>query len=258
MALTPHPDVNALIDRILSGVRCILDGKLVGLYTFGSLATGAFDPAISDIDLVAALAADLDDREFDDLERMHADIAQRHPLWNDRIELGYIAVDNLRRIAPDAEIALISPGEPLHRKPAGTDWLFNLSTLRDHGLALVGPPPRTLIDPISSGDLSQALPALMREWREWVTQTELIHQRTYQAHMIVTMCRALYTFKHGAIASKPEAAAWAEQELPQWSPLIRDAMARRAAKGDEHVDHDATLPQTLRFVHSVTATILDE
>ena len=39
--------------------------------------------------------------------------------------------------------------------------------------------------------------------------------------------------------------------------MIRDALMWREAKGDEHVDGDATLPRTLRFVHAAIETILD-
>ena len=253
---TPYADVNALIDDILSAILGILGGKPIGLYTFGSLATGDFEYELSDIDLVAALTADLNDEEFAQLERMHANIAGRHRRWDDRIEVGYISTRKLRRIEPDAEIALISPGEPFHFKQAGNDWLFNLYTLREHGDVVYGPPPRTLIDPIGNDDLVHALRPLMREWREWITQTPLVHQRQYQGHMVITLCRALYLFRNGEPASKPRAAAWAAAELPRWSSLIRDALVWREARAGEHVDQDATLPRTLRFVRFVIDSIL--
>ena len=63
------------------------------------------------------------------------------------------------------------------------------------------------------------------------------------------MCRALYTFKTGDFVSKKQAALWAEKELPEWSSLIQRAVLWRDAWRDEHVDHDATLEETLRFVH---------
>jgi hypothetical protein len=55
--------------------------------------------------------------------------------------------------------------------------------------------------------------------------------------------------------SKRQAALWAAQELPQWSALIKDALAWRAAQDDAAVDHDATFPETLQFVRFVIAQI---
>ena len=88
-----------------------------------------------------------------------------------------------------------------------------------------------------------------KEWQEYFDRPELMRSREYQAFAILTMCRALYALNHGEFVSKLEAARWAEQYLePEWAPLIRSALAWRQAWRDEQVDHDATLPDTLRFV----------
>jgi len=253
---TPYAEVNELIDVLLSEMIEILGPRLVGLYTFGSLVAGDFDEERSDVDLVAALSDDLDDEEFARLERMHLVVVRRDRRWEERIEVGYIATAKLRRIEPGAEIALISPGEPFHFKQAGTSWLFNLHTVREQGATIVGPPPATLIDPIGTDGLVAAMRPLMREWREWVAELPDVQTWGYQGYMVVTLCRALYTFRTGAQASKQRAAAWAMAELPEWSSLIGDALRWREAGDAEQADRDATLPQTLRFVHFVIDSIL--
>lgn len=258
MRPTPYTDVNAVIDRLLTALRDILGGKLVGVYLFGSLTTGAFEAAISDIDLVAALTDDLDDAEFARLEQLHATIVRDNPSWRERIEIAYIPVAKLRRITADAEIAVISPGEPFHRTQASSRWLFDLHGLRKRGLALVGPTPSSLIDPISRDDLARALHDLMREWRAWITRTDVIHGSGAQGYMIITMCRCLYTFRTGDFVSKRQAAAWAAQQVPQWSALIQDALSWRETAHLEVADPDATLPETLRFVNAVIDTIIEE
>ena len=63
---TAYADINQLLELLLSSMQKILGEKLAGLYLNGSLVIGDFDPTISDIDLVAALASDLDDKEFED------------------------------------------------------------------------------------------------------------------------------------------------------------------------------------------------
>ncbi len=249
MQPTPYPDVNALVDLILAGIQQIVGPKLVGLSIFGSLAAGDFDPGTSDVDLLAALTADLDDAEFDGLLRMQTDVVLNQPQWDNRIEIIYVAVAKLRRLAPHHTIARISPGEPFHITEAGPHRMLDLSVLRHQGITLAGPPPATLIDPISRADLVRALDDVMRDWRQWITETDLSHQRSDQAYMILTMCRALYTFRHGESASKRRAATWAMQTFPEWSTLIRDALIWRQAADNDHGDGDATLPRTLQFVH---------
>ncbi|MFL5627372.1 MAG: aminoglycoside adenylyltransferase domain-containing protein [Ktedonobacteraceae bacterium] len=249
--LTPYADINELLDLFLARIQSILGKKLIGLYVFGSLVTGDFDYASSDIDLIAAISADLDEKEFESIKTMHDDIALNNKQWDDRIEVGYLSVENLKKAKLHGKIALISPGEPFHVKETETDWIINRYVVREKGRALFGPAPQTLIDPISQADLMQAMQELIKEWRVWINHTELIHLRKYQAFMILTMCRMLYTCKNGDFVSKKQAALWAQHELPAWSALIQRALVWREVWQEENVDHDATLPETLRFVHFV-------
>ena len=55
---TPYPDVNAVLHALLSDAQTILGNHLVGLYLYGSLASGDFDPGRSDIDFVVVVVAD--------------------------------------------------------------------------------------------------------------------------------------------------------------------------------------------------------
>jgi hypothetical protein len=92
MQATLYHDINILLDILLSRMKAILGKKLVGLYLDGSLVIGDFDPYISDIDLVAALSLVIDDREFEELHKMHTDFANEHKEWDDRIEVCYISL----------------------------------------------------------------------------------------------------------------------------------------------------------------------
>jgi aminoglycoside adenylyltransferase-like protein len=76
-----------------------------------------------------------------------------------------------------------------------------------------------------------------------------MHNRKSQAYAILTICRALYTYRNGEQVSKKQAAVWAEQEFPEWSSLIQNALLWRADLRNEQIDHADTFPETLRFVH---------
>jgi predicted nucleotidyltransferase len=66
---TAYAGINELLEELLTNTQNILGEKLVGVYLYGSLVIGDFDPTISDIDLVAALTSDLDDEEFAALQK---------------------------------------------------------------------------------------------------------------------------------------------------------------------------------------------
>ena len=122
MEETLYADINRLLEGLLSRIRHILQEKLAGLYLYGSLTTGDFDPESSDIDLLAATSSDVSGAEFDALRVMHVDFARDNPAWEDRVEVAYLLVAALRTFRSErSPIAVISPGEPFHMSEAGSD-----------------------------------------------------------------------------------------------------------------------------------------
>ncbi len=255
MQETPYADINRLLDSLLSRVRHVLQGKLVGLYLYGSLTTGDFDPDSSDIDLLAATSSDVSDTEFDALRAMHLDFARDNPEWEDRIDLAYLSARALRTFRSErSPIAVISPGEPFHMAEAGREWLMNWYAVRESGVALFGPPAAALIAPIAREEFAECVRDYAVDWGDRIKD---VRERKLQGYAILTMCRALHMHRIGEQASKRQAALWAQGELPQWSGLIRNALAWREAWREQGVDHAATRAEAIRFVKWVRDQILD-
>lgn len=247
MPTTSYPDINEVLDHLLSQIKAVLTQKLVGVYLYGSLVWGDFEYQSSDIDLLVAISSEIDEQEFRNVDQMHRDVVERYTQWNNRIEIAYISLHALQTFKlHSSQIAIISPGEPFHIKDAGTDWLVNWYLVQEKGTALFGPSPRTIIAPISKAEFIQAVQQQAKDWREYIVHTQ--HSRPYQAYAILTLCRALYAATHGEQVSKRQAALWAETHVPAWATLIRNARAWRAAWRDQAVDHAATFPETRRFV----------
>jgi Domain of unknown function (DUF4111) len=231
MQVTPYADINTLIEILLSSIQSILATKLVGLYLNGSLVIGDFDPHVSDIDLVAALSSDIDEREFEALQKMHTAFAQQHREWDGRIEVCYISVDALNAVrSRTSTIANISPGEPFHMRESSSEWLSDWYLVRERGVTLFGPSPQAIIEPISKDEFIQTIKAHAGAWGEWIYA---MHTRNGQAYAILTVCRALYTCKYG------------EQDALMWREDWRN----------EQVDHEATFAETKRFVDFVREQI---
>ncbi|HZC77727.1 MAG TPA: nucleotidyltransferase domain-containing protein, partial [Ktedonobacterales bacterium] len=85
-APTPYADVNDVLALLLARQRALLGALLVGLYLYGSLATGDFDRASSDIDFVAATTVTLDETAVAALRTLHAEIAASGGTWGRRLE----------------------------------------------------------------------------------------------------------------------------------------------------------------------------
>jgi hypothetical protein len=247
---TPYLEANLLLSALRPGVQDVLGEKLVGLYLYGSATTGDFDAGVSDIDLLAAISTELADAEFEALRQMHDDVVCKHIGWDDRVEVQYVPTDGLASFRDrTSSIAVISPGEPLNRKDAGSDWLMNWYLVREYGVTLIGPEPAAIIPPINRNEFVQAV----RDYAVWQVQnSDRIRGAKSQSYAVLTGCRALYTVTHHEHVSKQEAALWACQEMPEWAPLIRQALLwREGASGVRQpvADPEASLHDTLRFIH---------
>jgi predicted nucleotidyltransferase len=250
--ITQDKEIQALLHRLSEEIRRNTNGSLVGLYVYGSLVAGDFDKSRSDIDLLAVLDSDIGDETFGRLERMHARFVWDHPAWEDRIEVAYVPAYALRDFRTTiSQIAVISPGEPFHLKPAGKDWVLNWYVVREAGVTLYGPPPGTLIPDIPRSEFVEAVRAQAETWKEWVYR---MRTPGAQSYAVLTMCRALYTNTHGRQVSKKRAGLWAQAYLPQWAPLIRQSLDWLSERDDE-TDDDEGFLETVRFVHEVADRI---
>jgi hypothetical protein len=148
--------------------------------------------------------------------------------WAAKLEGSYIPLSALRCYDPAHAVhpALRVDGSfdlDFH----ASDWIIQSYTLREQGIVLVGPVPQVLIDPILPGDLRRAAHGILREWWEPMLPDPFrLRSREYQAYAALTMCRILYTLKHGMVVSKPVAVRWAFRFLDEpWVSLIEQALA---------------------------------
>ena len=68
---TPYPDVNKILNLLLTSVQEILGNQLVGMYLYGSLSSGDFNPETSDIDFLVVTTSTLSDKAIAELRSMH-------------------------------------------------------------------------------------------------------------------------------------------------------------------------------------------
>jgi hypothetical protein len=237
---TPYPEVNAILDILMSEVQAILDEQFIGMYLYGSLAYGGFDRA-SDVDFVVVTAEELPDATSSTLQEMHSRIAKLDSWCATQLEGSYIPRRALRAFDPQRVFHLHidrGPDEPLKRMQIDDPrlsrawwggWVFLRHVLWQDGIALAGPDPRTLVDPVRPGELRQAARANVEDWlAPLLDEPQELRHYGYQSYCVLTMCRLLYTLEMDATTSKQAAARWAQERLePRRAALIERARIDR-------------------------------
>lgn len=224
---TPYPDVNALLRDLLADAQAILKDNFVGMYLHGSLASGDFDPQRSDIDFVIVTADKLPAEMVSALEALHARMTASGAKWAAKLEGTYIPQGALRRYNPeDGPFPCINEGK-FYMARHESHWVLTRHILREQGVVIAGPEPRSLIEPVHPDDLRRAVKEFLREW--WSPIMEMparLQSSEYQAYTVLTMCRVLYTLQYDTVVSKPAAARWAQNTLGErWTVLIEWALA---------------------------------
>ncbi len=131
-------------------------------------------------------------------------------------------------------------------------WILDWGPLRDHGIALLGPPARELVPTIGADEY---VAAVRRHLVSWPTDADALATRGAQAYAILTICRGMRTIGTGDYVSKREAAAWASVEMPRHAALIEAALSWRESSRSDEEDGAATLDATVGFLRDVARSL---
>jgi predicted nucleotidyltransferase len=249
---TPFQDINAILQELLESVKRVLGIHFIGLYLEGSLANGDFDQA-SDIDFVVVTNEPVSEKLFLELQAMHARLATIDSAWALQLDGSYISRSALRRHDPKQALhpnIERGEGERLIQVSHDEGWMIHRYILRERGITLTGPDPKTLIDPISLTDLRRTMLPKINAWAsQLLNDPKDIVKRGYpSSYIILTLCRMLYTLEFGEVVSKRSAASWAEKTLSgKWETLIERAWLERQHYQPLALDSE-DMTQTLRFM----------
>ena len=250
---TPIPDANAVLRAFLKESRAILGDRVVGIYFGGSLATGEFDQS-SDLDALVVTTGPLPPETVSALSAMHERFsagAVGWGKWGWELEVSYVPQDAVRRYDPANDIhPYIDRGGRLRSEEHGREWDIQRHVIREWGITVEGPPPRSLIDPVEPNDVRRAvLMAIADWWPQFLLEPAKLHPRGYRSYMVLTGCRMLYTLEFGTVVSKPLAARWAQATLgTRWATLIAWAETARHGPYTEEQDNLSEAVEFIRYV----------
>lgn len=225
-------DLPAAIREMLTAftrdIRTALDDTLGAVYVFGSLCMGDFDAGSSDIDFLAVLDGPPSAGQLAALGALHRRLAQAS-VWGDRLEGGYAQRRDLRPWGIAGSIAVVTPGEPL-RQAAPSDYSAdNMLAIREHGLALYGPPPATVFPLVDPATLQAGLRAYLDEL---LARPAAMAPAREVAAWALNVARCLYGLQTGNLATKTQAAQWVGQHLPTVWPVLDCACRLRGGCTD--------------------------
>lgn len=240
---TVYPDVNAVLQRLCKDAQTVLGDHFVGLYLYGSLASGDFNLETSDIDFLVVTRDELPEPLVAALKAMHQRLFESGLALAKKLEGAYLPQSALRRYDPSSPACpQINEGQ-FYLAQQESDWIIQRHILRTQGVIVAGPALAAMIDPVQPDELRAAVAGFLREW--WAPMLEnpvRLQSAEYQAYAVLSMCRALHTLEEGTIVSKPVAAQWAKLKFGEpWATMIEDAIAWRGGKPFTHFEDAVAL-----------------
>jgi hypothetical protein len=255
MSATPYPELNQVLDELVSRIQQNVGDRFVGAYLQGSFAVGDFDPH-SDVDFIVVLEGELTPQQVDALQTMHDQVYRLDSEWAKHLEGSYFPKAILRDPSKRGlSLWYLDHGARALVRSDHCNTIVVRWVVRERGVTLAGPPSSTLVEPISKEMLREEIFETLTNWgQEILDDPTPYNNRFYQAFIVLSYCRMLHDLQRGYPGSKRAGAEWAKNTLdPSWSALIDGAWDGRpdpARKARQPADPEA-FEETLRFVEYV-------
>jgi hypothetical protein len=222
------------LDEYVTLLESKVPGFVTGLYLHGSLALGAFNERLSDIDFVALLSRRATSADIEHLRAIHRQIAANYP--KRLLEGSYLQWDELGKLEEE-----LSPAPFHHDNQFDGSGNFDINSvtwwvLKHRGIGLIGPQPHKLAFEVDW----ELLVTRMRQnlnsyWVNYVRRPRGITWLLTDFGVewtVLGVLRQYYTFVAHDITSKSGAGEYALEHLPyKWHRIIREALHIREDKG---------------------------
>jgi hypothetical protein len=230
----PYPELRGILHAFVDEVAAELGENLVGIYLVGSLASGDFD-ADSDVDFMVVTKTELTEADMEPLQDIQIKIHAMQGYPAKHLEGSYISIDDLNdgNIVAQKELFYFDNGSTAYERSVHDNQWHVRWILRERGIPLWGPDPKTLLPPIPPDELSKEIKAAMPMVRKYFEEEmdgpqSFFNSRFGQPFTVLTYCRMLHTLHTGTVQSKKAGVAWAREFVdPKWRNLIDQAWADR-------------------------------
>jgi len=219
---TPYTELNIVLRELVRSIEEVVQEEFIGAYLQGSFAVGDFDHH-SDVDFIVAIEKELSADLVRDLQIMHERIYDLEYESAKHLEGSYFPKDVLRRPPQSGEkLWYLDHGARSLIRANHCNTLLVRWIVREQGVPLSGPTPKSLVDPIPVESLRREILETINDWgKEILENPEQFSNRFYQGYLVLNYSRMLHDFIRGRPGSKLEGAEWAKANLdPAWEGLI--------------------------------------
>jgi hypothetical protein len=253
-APTHFSELNVLLGELVERAAQILGDRVVGAYLQGSFALDDAD-LHSDCDFLIPVRTAISAEQEHRLRDMHDEIPTRTGHWTHHLEGSYPILDELRTLA-----GLGRPWLYVDHGWREMQWSTHCNsevvrwTLRERGVTLAGPDPRTVVDEVPAQALRASMraniPTFLADLRGWISLEIAWAQR----YAVTTLCRMLYTLDTAAVVPKQQALRWAiARPDPIWTDLIEQVLVDRELGFDPDAQpRPGSIEKTIAFAEYAT------
>lgn len=260
--LTNYHELDKVFYELAEAYKKALGDNFVGLYIQGSLAVGDFDMT-SDVDFEVVINRELTFEELDRIQKVHTIFRNRDSRWVQHLEYSFFPLPKFIQHSSRYENGKINNSEERKlwyfdngartmKKSDHDNTLVVRWEVREKGITVLGPDPKTLIGPITPNDLRREIKNFHVGWIPGlIANPDPWKNRFHQVFFVLHFSRALQDLEEGRITTKKEGMEWAKKNLdPTWHDLIDYSWDERK---DENISKDQSVnPQrwekTLEFV----------
>jgi hypothetical protein len=209
-------DVHDVLRTLASRLQAL--GAVDALWVGGSLATGDYVPAVSDLDLVAVTRQALTGEALAQVTQIHEDL-DAGPAYG--MDLGCQYAEAGRLLDVSVSHPTWTHGEMVNRPVS----LVTRAELVLHGYPVLGPPPDELLPPVTPDAVRNAARAELSGYWSYAARRPLMFRRlpVMVDLGLTAMARGRHAVAAGELLTKT--AAIEQARAPEW--LRDDLLARR-------------------------------
>ena len=233
--------MDTVINNFAERSKEILKDNLIGIYLHGSAVMGCYNPAKSDIDLIAVVKDPIADSVKRTFMDMVIELNEKGPAKG--IEMSIVKQSVCR------PFVYPTPFE-LHFSAAHTDWYKNdpddyiskmtgedkdlaahFTIIKHRGKCLYGAPIEDTFADVPAQDYIDSIRNDIADAEDEIADNPM--------YLILNLSRVLAYLKDGLVLSKKEGGEWAQENVPErYHSLIRDALTEYAEDGNIFYDTD--------------------
>ncbi len=243
-------ELQEFLDKITRDFPSVIGEPLIGVYLYGSLSYGDFEPHRSDVDVLVVLKRELSDAEYKRLGAWCASAASSP--WFKRTEMDLVVLDTLvTSNFGRFPTTHLSGGELKRAHDADAGNPNNWINMYDCGVTLVGPEPKEFVPEVGEGKRMEGFRRTFDNLRSNAAEWEK-RDLWNQVYIVTVLALVAYNIRTKTMTSKKAALRAAGEHMPEFAPAFALALVHiDDYKHDRSPVLEAAIPKLIAHVDSL-------